>query len=79
MTEFTEVLSGTLQVNRSWGSQPSKNKWPDFYTLEEFSLKQENCHCQMVMEALLQQGDVNKDALSKANCYHSYRMLSIFK
>lgn len=79
MTGFTEVLTGTQQVNRSRGSETFKNKWPDFYTLEEFSLKQENCHCQMVMEALLQQGDVNKEALSKANCYHSYRMLSIFK
>lgn len=79
MTEFTGVLTGTLQVSKSWGSQLSKNNWPDFYTLEEFSLKQKNCHCQMVMEALLQQGNVNKDALSKANCCHSDRMLSIFK
>lgn len=44
-----------------------------------FHSSKKNCHCQMVMETLLQQVNVNKDALSKANCCHSNKMLSIFK
>lgn len=50
-----------------------------FILYRNFHSSKKNCHCQMVMETLLQQVNVNKDALSKANCCHSNRMLSIFK